>query len=70
MAVNKIISLQSGGALILSLESVNVFTATDAERELLTTIGDAVRKYERKVQAEQATTRPSGNGTPEPPTEG
>lgn len=52
MAVNKIIMLQSGGTVVLSVESVNVFVLTDAERELLTKISDAVRVYERKSQAE------------------
>lgn len=52
MAVNTIINLQSGGAVIISLESVNVISASDAERELLTKLSDAVRVFERKAQQE------------------
>lgn len=52
MAVEKVVTLKSGGAVVLSLESVNLFALTEPERQFLAEVGDALRKYERKAQAE------------------
>lgn len=56
MAVEKAIPLPSGGAVLLLLESVNLFSLTDVERALLDDIAQAIRKYERRLVAE------GGNG--------
>lgn len=49
--MDKILALRSGGSVVISLERVNLFAVDDVERQLLTEIGDAVRKYERNLLA-------------------
>lgn len=63
MAVDKVLNLASGGTLILSLERVNVFTLTENERELLSGITDAVKKFETKESPLKRVTENKESGT-------
>lgn len=64
MAVHKVLMLQTGGSIILTIDSVNLLSANEAERQFLTDLQDAVRKYERRAAAEGEPLKggPDGNG--------
>ncbi len=56
MPVNKNIPFKSGGMLVVTIESVALFDATEAERKLLADIADAIKLYERATAAAATTT--------------
>lgn len=57
MAVNKNIPFKSGGMLVVTVESVSLFDATEAERKLLDDIANAIRVYERAAAATAASNK-------------
>lgn len=68
MAVEKVILLDHGGTVIITLNGVNLFSVNDEERALLTGLADTVLKYERQreVRLRPKTVAPVVAATPAP----